>query len=456
MKRKTKTAYVCNDCGQDHPKWQGRCDSCGAWNTLAEFRIAGKTGPEKAGVARVTSEIRTLQECAGTPIEYTPSEFEEIDRVLGGGVVESGVTLIGGDPGIGKSTLLLQLAAQWAKSGKSVLYVSGEESSEQVSLRARRLGVDSSPALVLAETVVETIVGHLETVKPDIVVVDSIQTMVVESIENTAGSVAQVRESAATLLRYAKTHGSALFLVGHVTKEGALAGPRILEHMVDTVLYFEGDSHNQYRMVRAIKNRFGPSGEVAILSMTDRGLVGVTNPSDFFLSQGEETHVGTSIVPIVEGTRVLVVELQGLVNRSHFGMPQRVASGISPKKLSLVLAVLERYGGIVLGDHDIFFNIAGGLTVSEPAVDLGIAAAILSSFRNSPAPSRRAFLGELGLSGEVRPVNRMAARLKELSRLGFNECVVAPPPPRADWKKTTGGMRLMPCSRADTLAEFMT
>lgn len=456
MKRKTTTAYVCNECGQDHAKWQGRCESCGAWNTLAEFKVP--TGGTKAKVTvrpGAESSVKPLNESSCTPAKYIPSSFGEIDRVLGGGVVAGGVTLIGGDPGIGKSTLLLQLAAQWVNAGSKVLYVSGEESSEQVSLRARRLGVQSSPALVLSETMVETVLGHLETIKPDIVIVDSIQTMVMDAVDSSAGSISQVRESAAALLRYAKSASCALFLVGHVTKDGSLAGPRLLEHMVDTVLYFEGDAHNQYRMVRAIKNRYGPSGEVAILSMTDRGLTGVANPSEFFLSQRGEPHTGTAIVPIVEGTRVLVVELQGLVNRSHFGMPQRVASGINPKKLALILAVLERYGSIVLGDHDIFFNIAGGLTVSEPAADLGIAAAVVSSFRNRPVPTGRAFLGEIGLSGQIRPVNRMAVRLKELARLGMNQCVVAPPPSRADWKNDNGGLELLPCTHIGKLAELV-
>ena len=308
---------------------------------------------------------------------------------------------------------------------------------------------------MVTETSVEAVLALLAAQKPDIVVVDSIQTIFTEQLESAPGSVSQIRESTALLLRFAKANGTALFLIGHVTKEGAIAGPRVLEHMVDTVLSFEGDTTYQYRILRVVKNRFGPSGEIALLSMSDSGLREVQNASEFFLLNRHEPQVGTAIAPIMEGCRILVVELQSLVNRSHFGIPQRVASGINPRKLSLILAVLERHGGSQLGDHDVFFNIAGGLTVAEPAIDLGIAAAILSSFRNRPLKRELACLGELGLGGEIRPVNNMGGRLKELARMGFKECVVTGSVKNADWNKSSNGLTLINCRKIAELQEVI-
>jgi DNA repair protein RadA/Sms len=322
-----------------------------------------------------------------------------------------------------------------------------------VALRAVRLGVGAAPVQMATETSVEAVLALLAAQKPDIVVVDSIQTIFTEQLESAPGSVSQIRESTALLLRYAKSNGTALFLIGHVTKEGAIAGPRVLEHMVDTVLSFEGDTTYQYRILRAVKNRFGPSGEIALLSMWDSGMREVQNASEFFLLNRHEPQIGTAIAPIMEGSRILVVELQALVNRSHFGMPQRVAAGINPRKLSLILAVIERHGGFALGDHDVFFNIAGGLTVAEPSIDLGIAAAILSSFRNRPLKRDLACIGELGLGGEIRPVNNMAGRLKELARMGFKECAVTGSAKNADWVKTENGLRLLPCRKIGELQE---
>jgi DNA repair protein RadA/Sms len=383
------------------------------------------------------------------------SRFPDIDRVLGGGLVPGALVLIGGDPGIGKSTLLLQMMAGWAGKPIPVLYISGEESLEQISLRGKRLGIGSSPVQFLAETNVENVCIHLDQIKPTIVVVDSIQTMFCGSSEGGPGSVSQIRESTAVLLRYAKEHGTVIILVGHVTKDGAIAGPRLLEHMVDTVLYFEGDANYQFRILRAVKNRYGPSGEIAILSMSDKGLAEIKNASELFLHAGNLPQVGTAVAPILEGSRVLVVELQALVNRTHFGMPQRVASGINPKKLSLVIAVLERYCGIVLGDHDIFFNIAGGLAVSEPAIDLGAAAALLSSFRNKPIPHGTAFIGEIGLAGELRPVNNMPARLKELAHLGFSRCIVPRPNAKTDWAQHAADTKLIPCAKVSDIGDVL-
>jgi DNA repair protein RadA/Sms len=456
MSKKPSSPFVCTSCGQDFTKWQGRCDNCGEWNTLKEFRAS--KGKESSPSASPTggAPIKLSEVPAGRAGHGAiPSSFRDVDRVLGNGVVPGSLVLLGGDPGIGKSTLLLQLMNQWSRQGKQAIYISGEESAEQISLRAQRLSATSGNLWILAETSVDAIIPALVESKPDIVVVDSIQTMYCDAIDSGPGSVAQVRECASLFLRYAKQHGTAVFLIGHVTKDGAIAGPRMLEHMVDTVLYFEGDSQLHYRIVRAVKNRYGPAGEIAIFAMSDKGLTEVADPSEFFLHNRGLPQIGTAMAPIIEGSRVLVVELQALVNKSHFGLPQRVASGINPKKLSLLLAVLERHGGIVLGDHDIFFNIAGGLTVAEPAIDLGIAAAVLSSFRNKPLRTGLAFIGELGLGGEVRPVGKMNHRLRELSRLGFTECCLSSAARNSKEKIESHGMKLVECKRiGDVAAEI--
>lgn len=454
MNKKNKTVFVCNSCGADFGKWVGRCTECGAWDTITEFRESASHGKRPASGVHGTP-IRPITTAAEENAARIPSAFSEVDRVLGGGLVAGAVVLIGGDPGVGKSTLLLQMMAAWAARGIKTVYVSGEESFEQVALRSRRLGVRESTLGFLAETGVDAVINKLLENKPQIVVIDSIQTMLCEGVESTPGSVSQIRESAGQLLRFAKENNTSIFLVGHVTKDGTIAGPRILEHMVDTVLYFEGDANYQYRIVRAMKNRFGPSGEIAILCMSDRGFSEVTNSSELFLQSGNQPQVGTSVVPILEGSRILVVELQTLVNRTHFGLPQRVASGINPKKLSLLIAVLERHTGIMLGDHDIFFNIAGGLTVSEPAIDLGIAAALLSSFVNKPVRGATAFVGELGLGGEVRPVNNMGTRIKELQRLNFSRVIVPKPLPKADWIQAVDKNGLGFCSNIGELQELL-
>ena len=453
MNRKTRSVYVCSSCGESHPRWVGRCDSCGAWDTVTEFRepvVSRATKSTAAGPAEVS-----LLEGNVSSSPRVKGSLPEIDRVLGGGLVRGAVVLLAGDPGIGKSTLMLQLMAAWARGGAATLYLSGEESAEQVSLRAQRLGIADAPVKVATETSAEAILAILTAQKPDVVVIDSIQTIFSEALESAPGSVSQIRESAAILLRHAKASGTVLFLIGHVTKEGAIAGPRVLEHMVDTVLSFEGDSTYQYRIVRSVKNRFGPSGEIALLAMSDSGLNEVQNASEFFLQNRHDPQVGTAVAPILEGSRILVVELQALVNRSHFGMPQRVASGINPRRLSIILAVLERHGGHQLGDHDVFFNIAGGLTVAEPAIDCGIAAAILSSFRNRPLRRDIACLGELGLGGEIRPVNNMAGRLRELARMGFRECIVSGSANGADWTKGHKGLTLIKCKKIGDLVEVL-
>ncbi|MBD3242593.1 MAG: DNA repair protein RadA [Chitinivibrionales bacterium] len=446
MNRKTKTAYVCNECGQEYGKWQGKCTSCGTWDSVVEFKVPKSSSARSRAVARSGgADIVPLAECNPESIQRLTSELADFDRVLGGGLVPGSLTLVGGEPGIGKSTLLLQVLAHWAARSHTVVYVTGEESLEQVSLRARRLGIGDSSVLFLAETNTERICQLFEQRRPHIVVVDSIQTMMCEELESTPGTVTQVRESAGVLMRYAKAHGCAVLLVGHVTKEGAIAGPRLLEHMVDTVLSFEGDANYQYRILRALKNRHGPSGEIALFTMSDRGLAPLANASELFLAGGDD-QVGTAVVPVLEGSRVLVVELQALVNRTHYGMPQRVASGINPKRLALLVAVMERHGGIPLGDHDIFFNVAGGLSIAEPAIDLGIIAALISSFRNRPL-HRQAFVAEIGLGGELRPVNNMQARITELLRTGYRTIVVPPAHRANEWASKRADCELRHCAR---------
>ena len=459
MNRKTKTAYVCTECGQDFSKWRGKCDNCGLWDTVHEIRIpaGGETSRSRSAASaakKVPAGTRSLAECSVDQSPRQPCGIGEVDRVLGGGLVRGACILLGGDPGIGKSTLLLQLAAGIG-TRQRVLYISGEESAEQVAMRARRLHVGDASMELLTETSVESILETLGENNPDLVIVDSIQTVYSEVLQSAPGSVAQIRESAAMLLRFAKETGAVMVFIGHVTKDGAIAGPRLLEHMVDTVLYFEGDASYQYRVLRTVKNRFGPSGELALLTMSDDGLHEIANASEFFLMNRHQPQAGTAVAPILEGTRIMMVELQVLVNKSHFGMPQRVASGINQRKLALLLAVLERHGGIILGDYDVFFNIAGGLTVAEPAIDLGIAAALLSSFRNKPVRSEVAFIGELGLGGEIRPVSAMPARLKELARMGFAECIVPKPARKTDWLNDAYGITLTTCARVGGLQDLL-
>ncbi|MDD5675675.1 MAG: DNA repair protein RadA [Chitinivibrionales bacterium] len=456
MNKKEKTAFVCNECGQDFTKWYGRCPACSAWESITEFRMGAGGSGKNSHRSSTKNEVVTLAEVPENKIPARiKSRSPEFDRIMGGGAVPGALVLIGGDPGIGKSTLLLQLASAWAASGLTCLYVSGEESCEQISMRAQRLRVGGSPLLVMAETSVEAIIEACSQKKPQIVVIDSIQTVFSEEMESAPGSVAQVREAAAALLRFGKANRVTIFMIGHVTKDGQLAGPRLLEHMVDTVLYFEGDPTYQYRLLRAVKNRYGPSGEIALFSMADTGLHEVTNASHFFLLNHETPQAGSAVTAVMEGTRPLAVELQALVNRTHFGLPQRVASGVNPKKMALLLAVIERYGGVQLGDYDIFLNVTGGLSVSEPAADLAMAAAIISSFRNIPVRKGIALIGETGLGGEVRPVNNLAARLKELKRLGFTDIII-PRPPRAESAALDArGLSLLPCDRIEKLADIL-
>ncbi|MBX3611648.1 MAG: DNA repair protein RadA [Hydrogenophaga sp.] len=422
---KDKTVYTCSECGGTSPRWLGKCPHCNAWNTLIEGVAEGSGAPAKnrfAALAR-TSAVTPLASIEARDVQRTPTGHEELDRVLGGGIVEGGVVLIGGDPGIGKSTLLLQALDSLQRAGMAALYVTGEESGAQVALRARRLGIEGSQVQVLAEIQLEQILATLEATKPAIAVIDSIQTVYSEQLTSAPGSVAQVRECAAHLTRAAKASGTAIVLVGHVTKEGALAGPRVLEHMVDTVLYFEGDTHSSFRLVRAIKNRFGAVNEIGVFAMTDKGLKGVSNPSAIFLSQHAEPVPGSCVMVTLEGTRPLLVELQALVDTGG-PSPRRLSVGLERDRLAMLLAVLHRHAGVACMDQDVFVNAVGGVRISEPAADLGVMLAITSSLRGKPLPKGFIAFGEVGLAGEVRPAPRGQERLREAAKLGFSVAVV--------------------------------
>ena len=447
MSRPAKTIYVCTDCGAQAAKWAGQCADCGAWNTLQETVAATSARPESrfAGYAGDAGgvQIRDLSAVVAEQTERLPTGMTELDRVLGGGLVTGSVVLIGGDPGIGKSTLLVQALALLAEH-KPALYVSGEESAEQISLRAQRLGLPCERLRLLTETCVERILALLAKERPGVLVMDSIQTFYTEALQSAPGSVAQVRESAARLVRFAKQTGTSLFLVGHVTKEGALAGPRVLEHMVDTVLYFEGESGSPFRLVRAIKNRFGAVNELGVFAMTDKGLREVTNPSAIFLSRHEQQVPGSCILVTREGTRPLLVEVQALVDQSPLANPRRVALGLEQNRLSMLLAVLHRHGGIGMFDQDVFLNVVGGVRVTEPAADLPVLLAVLSSFRDRPLPGDLATFGEVGLAGEIRPVPNGQERLREAAKHGFQRVIV----PKANApKKGLDGIEVIAVSR---------
>jgi DNA repair protein RadA/Sms len=420
---KAKTAYACTECGGQSSKWQGQCPHCGAWNTLVET-IAAPAALRFQAVSGTAGEVRPLAKVEARADPHAPTGLEEFDRVLGGGLVPGGVILLGGDPGIGKSTLLLQAMAAIGGSRRA-LYVTGEESPEQVALRAHRLGLVNAPVELLAEVQLEAIVSAIRTGRPEAVVVDSIQTVYTEALESAPGSVAQVRECAAQLTRLAKQSGITVLLVGHVTKEGAIAGPRVLEHIVDTVLYFEGDPHSSYRLVRAIKNRFGSANELGVFAMTERGLKGVANPSALFLSHHPEPVPGSCILATVEGSRPLLVEVQALVDPGQGGaVPRRLAVGLDPQRLALLLAVLHRHGGVEAGSLDVFVNAVGGVRIAEPAADLAVVMAIASSLKNKPIRSKSIVFGEVGLAGEIRPVQRGQERLREAAKLGFRTALI--------------------------------
>ncbi|PJJ99705.1 DNA repair protein RadA [Lysobacteraceae bacterium NML03-0222] len=430
---KTRTAYVCNECGADYSKWQGQCAACGAWDSLSEIRLETTSGAATSIAASRRSgwagkvdgaKITALKDVAQSQTVRVSTGIGEFDRVLGGGLVEGAVVLIGGDPGIGKSTLLTQALASMAGSLPG-LYVTGEESLAQVAGRASRLGLPLDGLQALAETCVERILAEAIVARPRFIIADSIQTLWTETLSAAPGSVSQVRESAARLVRYAKETGTAVFLVGHVTKEGGIAGPRVLEHMVDAVLYFEGDSGSRFRVLRAFKNRFGAVNELGVFAMSDKGLREVPNPSAIFLSGGSTHQPGSCVMVTREGTRPLLVEVQALVDASPLSNPRRVAVGLEGNRLAMLLAVLHRHGGVMVGDQDVFVNVVGGIRVQETAADLPVLLAVLSSLRDMPLAEKTIAFGEVGLSGEIRPVPNGEERLKEAATHGFKRAIVS-------------------------------
>jgi DNA repair protein RadA/Sms len=446
---KVKSVYTCTECGASEPKWQGQCPSCNAWNTLvetvAETSASTNRYANKFEGLATTGQLQKLSSVQAAEIARIPTGISEFDRVLGGGLVEGGVILIGGDPGIGKSTLLLQTLCHLGRNSKAI-YVSGEESPQQIAMRAQRLGLDASDLDLLAEINLEKILATLQTYKPNIAVIDSIQTVYSEALQSAPGSVAQVRECSAQLTRLAKQLGITVILVGHVTKEGALAGPRVLEHIVDTVLYFEGDQNSSFRLIRAFKNRFGAVNELGVFAMTEKGLREVANPSALFLSHHESQVAGSCITVTMEGTRPLLIEVQALVDESHAPSPKRLCVGLEQNRLAMLLAVLHRHAGVACFDQDVFINAVGGVKISEPAVDLAVLLSIISSLKNKPLNDKLIVFGEVGLAGEVRPVTGGQVRLKEAAKLGFTQAIV----PKANAPKTSvSGMEVIAIDRLE-------
>jgi DNA repair protein RadA/Sms len=446
---KARTSYVCSDCGATAGRWLGQCADCKAWNTMVETVV------EAPGVNRMsqtqhrslaqTAPVLSLADIEAIDVPRFGTGIEEFDRVLGGGLVAGGVVLIGGDPGIGKSTLLLQ-ALSSVSAVRKTLYVSGEESGAQIALRARRLAVDARDLKLQAEIQLEKILGTIADLKPEVAVIDSIQTLYSDALTSAPGSVAQVRECAAQLTRLAKQTGVTIILVGHVTKEGALAGPRVLEHIVDTVLYFEGDTQSSFRLVRAIKNRFGAVNELGVFAMTEKGLKGVSNPSALFLSQHDSQVPGSCVMVTQEGTRPLLVEIQALVDASHLPNARRLSVGLEQNRLAMLLAVLHRHAGVAAFDQDVFINAVGGVKITEPAADLAVLLAIQSSMKNKPLPRGLVVFGEVGLAGEIRPAPRGQERLREAAKLGFSMAVI----PKANVpKQPIEGMKIVPVERID-------
>ena len=424
MAKAKSTAFFCQNCGYESAKWQGQCPACHEWNTFTEVPVAKITG--SAAVKKAAAEIRPvrLSEIQTDESQRISSGMEELDRVLGGGIVAGSLMLVGGDPGIGKSTLLLQVCHNLTGTGHKVLYVSGEESAQQIKLRAKRIGDFKDDLMLLCETNLELIRSVIEKTRPEIVVIDSIQTMYHEAVSAAPGSVSQVREATNVLMQIAKGMGISIFLVGHVTKEGVVAGPRVLEHMVDTVLYFEGDRYASYRILRGVKNRFGSTNEIGVFEMRQNGLAEVENPSEYMLSGKPEGASGSVVACSMEGTRPILIEVQALVCHSNFGIPRRTAAGTDFNRVNLLMAVLEKRLGLKLGDCDAYVNIAGGVRMNEPAIDLGIVLAIISSYRECPIDETTICFGEVGLSGEVRAVSMTEQRVAEAKKLGFTRCIL--------------------------------
>lgn len=423
---KGKTKFVCQECGYESIKWMGNCPGCQNWNSMVEELRTPSVKNKRGFVSSnaIISKPQPISQIAHTEEPRLTTGIKELDRVLGGGIVPGSLVLVGGDPGIGKSTLLLQVSNDIAKNNNRVLYISGEESVKQTKLRAERLDINANNLYVLAETDVDTIEKTIEDMDPAVVIIDSIQTMFLENITSAPGSVSQVRECTAAFMRIAKTKGIAIFIVGHVTKQGAIAGPRLLEHMVDSVLYFEGERHHTYRILRAVKNRFGSTNEIGIFEMKEKGLEEVSNPSEIFLEERSKGAAGSAVVASMEGTRPMLVEIQALISPTSFGHPRRMATGIDHNRISLIMAVLEKRVGMMLQNQDAYIKVAGGVKLDEPSIDLSIAVAIASSFRNIPTPPTDVIIGEVGLTGEVRRVSRVEQRVLEAEKLGFKRIIL--------------------------------
>jgi len=432
---KVRTQYICQNCGAASPRWMGRCPVCGEWNTLVETRVEPSPPPRPGRSTPPLSVPQPLAQVQGENFTRLVLPLPEFNRVLGGGIVPGSLVLVGGEPGIGKSTLLLQVASLVSEQAGLVLYVSGEESAQQMRLRARRLGIQGEQLYVLTETSLEAIIAQVEQLKPCMLIVDSIQTVYCEGLTSGAGSVSQVREAASRLMQVAKGEGLPIFIVGHVTKSGAIAGPKVLEHIVDTVLYLEGEQYHAYRLLRNVKNRFGPTPEVGVFEMRSEGMVEVPNPSETFLAERLPHASGSAIAVTMEGTRPLLVEIQALASTTSFGQPRRTANGVDFNRLLLITAVLSRRVGVRLYDQDVFVNVVGGLRIEEPAVDLAVAVAIASSAQDRPVAADLALVGEVGLSGELRSVGQLEARLNEAAKLGFRRCLV----PRSIRHEPPGG-----------------
>ena len=419
---KAKTVFVCSECGNESPKWLGKCPACNSWNTFYEQKIEKYTDANKAE-KRINNTPKPLNTYIGQESDRTSTGFGELDRVLGGGLVKGSLILLGGEPGIGKSTLILQLCEKVKGEGK-VLYISGEESAEQIKLRADRLKINNEDILFLGETDIDVVNNAIIETMPKLVIIDSIQTMYSDEISAAAGSVSQVREITAQIMRICKLRQITTIIIGHVTKDGNIAGPRVLEHMVDTVLYLEGERYNTYRILRGVKNRFGSTNEIGMFEMKEEGMCEILNPSEILISEREDNPSGSCIVTSMEGTRPVLVEIQALTTQSVFGIPKRTANGFDYNRLAVLIAVLEKRANLMLGSQDVYLNVVGGMKINEPAIDLGIMMAVTSSFKNMPIPKDVVVMGEVGLTGEVRRINLIEKRLKEIEKLGFKKCII--------------------------------
>ncbi len=419
---KAKTVFVCSECGNESPKWLGKCPACNNWNTFYEQKVEKYTDTNKIE-KKVNNKPRPLNSYVGQEANRTSTGYSELDRVLGGGLVKGSLILLGGEPGIGKSTLILQLCEKIQGDGK-VLYVSGEESAEQIKLRADRLEVKNDDLMFLGETDIDIVKDAIIETEPKLVIIDSIQTMYSDEITAAAGSVSQVREITSQIMRMCKSQQITTIIIGHVTKDGNIAGPRVLEHMVDTVLYLEGERYNTYRILRAVKNRFGSTNEIGMFEMRQEGMCEVTNPSDVLISDREGNPSGSCIIASVEGTRPILVEMQALTSQTVFGIPKRTANGIDYNRIAVLMAVIEKRAGLLLGNQDVYINIAGGMKLSEPAIDLGIIATVASAYKNVPIPRDTVVIGEVGLTGEIKRINLIEKRLKEVEKLGFKTCII--------------------------------